>query len=401
MRSLLLSSAVLAAFAFHAPAPVDACGPYVDLRDQGPAALDALLAQYDRLDAGPVRDALANEIDRVAAQRYATVSRLYWYTDLAAAEAEATRTGRPILSLRMLGRLDEDLSCANSRLFRATLYADAAVSKLLRDRFVLHWSSERAVPKVTIDMGDGRTIRTTTTGNSAHYVLDARGHVLDVLPGLYAPVAFRTELAKSLALAARVRGVDDAVRIAAVRRYHQALESDIASRWTELAPVPYIANSQRLTSAVAQAQRATMAKAMMEIPVLRTIGMDVGKVDDPAMWAAAAMMLYKISDRAPVILDERSRALVARLYAAETPAERDLLPVMMQRLEHHVVADTGKNQLELRAAIAHQIAVAPAATFDQLNAFIYDVVFHTPRSDAWLGLVPRTDFTGLPNDGRS
>ncbi len=54
-----------------------------------------------------------------------------------------------------MGRLDEDLSCANSRFFRTTLYPDAAVADLLRDKFVLHWSSERDVPRVTVDFGDG------------------------------------------------------------------------------------------------------------------------------------------------------------------------------------------------------------------------------------------------------
>ena len=58
----------------------------------------------------------------------------------------------------MLGRLDEDLSCANSRVFRATLYANQEVSAFLRERFILFWSSERPVPRVTIDYGDGRKL---------------------------------------------------------------------------------------------------------------------------------------------------------------------------------------------------------------------------------------------------
>jgi hypothetical protein len=37
--------------------------------------------------------------------------------------------------------------------------------------------------------------------------------------------------------------------------------------------------------------------------------------------------------------------------------------------------------------------------FANLNAFVYARVFATPKDDAWLGLLPRTDFTGLPGDG--
>jgi len=97
-------------------------------------------------------------LDAVCAQKDCAASHLYWYTDLETARAAAKTSGRPILSLRLLGRLDEELSCANSRFFRSVLYANQRVSKELRDRFVLHWQSERPVPKVTVDFGDGRRL---------------------------------------------------------------------------------------------------------------------------------------------------------------------------------------------------------------------------------------------------
>lgn len=50
---------------------------------------------------------------------------------------------------------------------------------------VLHWKSVRPVPRITIDMGDGRRIERTITGNSIHYVMDAGGRVVDAVPGLY------------------------------------------------------------------------------------------------------------------------------------------------------------------------------------------------------------------------
>src|SRR5205823_3347817 len=62
--------------------------------------------------------------------------------------------------------------------------------KLLREKFVLVWGSERPVPVVTVDYGDGRVLKRTLTGNSAHYVLDSDGRVVDVLPGLFDPVKF-------------------------------------------------------------------------------------------------------------------------------------------------------------------------------------------------------------------
>jgi len=122
--------------------------------------------------------------------RDAWAAGLYWYTDLDEAKAAAKRENKPIVSLRMLGRLDADLSCANSRFFRTTLYPDPRVNSLLREKFIMHWSSERPVPVVTVDFGDGRTMKRTVTGNSIHYVLDSNGRPLDALPGLYSSAEF-------------------------------------------------------------------------------------------------------------------------------------------------------------------------------------------------------------------
>src|SRR5689334_9080079 len=66
-------------------------------------------------------------LDTVARQRDSYTSKLYWYTDFDQAKAAARASGKPILSLRLLGNLDDELSCANSRFFRTTLYANAQV----------------------------------------------------------------------------------------------------------------------------------------------------------------------------------------------------------------------------------------------------------------------------------
>jgi hypothetical protein len=146
----------------------------------------AVLATYLRANGA----AASPYLDRLCAQIHAHTTLLYWFTDLDAALAESRRTRRPVLSLRLLGRLDEELSCANSRFFRKLLYPDARINRLLRERFVLHWQSLRPVPRVTIDFGDGRRVQRTLTGNSLHLVLDGNGRPLDALPGLLSPDVF-------------------------------------------------------------------------------------------------------------------------------------------------------------------------------------------------------------------
>jgi hypothetical protein len=415
------------------------------LRAEGPAALARLLADYDKLPAGVAKQRLAATIDKVAGQRFATVSRLYWYTDLPAAEAEAHRTGKPILSLRMLGRLDEDLSCANSRFFRTVLYANAQLAPWLRDHFVLHWSSERAVPKITIDFGDGRVLERTVTGNSAHFVLDADGHPLDVLPGLYAPSAFQAELTKSLALAQQVAGKSAAERHEILIGYHADHSHDRRAQAAQLGAVPVIYRRRGLLGqadvddALALAQRATMTKAYVEVPDLRIVdvGADPGALaPDLELWSVIGQRVYgwgapelptpAVEDGLTVIdrhthatrrpaphpsapplhlLDAQSIALVLALADAPgaPPLSKPEQDAMLARLDQTLAADSAQNELVLRPQIDEYFADTfthrGEATFDGLDAYLYANVFHTPASDPWLGLLPRDAFTGLPADG--
>src|SRR4051794_3157865 len=88
------------------------------LRSMGQPGVDALMQwrQSRKLD-DAAQQRFDAAIDRVCRQRDCAWSGLYWYTDLAAAEAAAQREHKPILTLRLLGNLDEELSCANSRFF--------------------------------------------------------------------------------------------------------------------------------------------------------------------------------------------------------------------------------------------------------------------------------------------
>ncbi|MGH7489393.1 MAG: hypothetical protein ACREMY_27895, partial [bacterium] len=192
------------------------------LRAAGPPGLEALLklaGAEPALASSPIFNAA---LDAVCAQKDCASAHLFWYTDLDAARAEAKRSGRPILSLRLLGRLDEELSCANSRFFRTVLYANVSVSQALREHFVLHWQSERPVPKVTIDFGDGRRLVGTVTGNSIHYILDSNGRLIDALPGLYGPAAFLRHLGVAGDEARSLAAVSGKAFTEGLRNYHAA-----------------------------------------------------------------------------------------------------------------------------------------------------------------------------------
>lgn len=219
-------------------------------RSMGPRGLEAFIRQYG--------NAPSAQLDALCAQQDAHTALLYWFTDLDLAIAEAQRTKRPILSLRLLGRLDEELSCANSRFFRKSLYVDRTINKVLRERFVLHWQSVRPVPKVTIDFGGGKTLVKTLTGNSAHLVLDIYGRPVDALPGLFSAEVFAQLLSRAYAMA-----MTDRKHLPALHR--KELERPV------VAPTPARAGSSRALDA----SRIAPTKHMVELPVLRNVSMDV------------------------------------------------------------------------------------------------------------------------------
>ena len=170
--------------------PVDGPGRLAALLSSRRSEIEQMKIGLAAGESRPEWTRLRASLDAAAHQRDAAWSGLYWPTSLPEALAAAKREGKPVLSLRLLGNLDEELSCANSRFFRTALYANAAISEELRKNWILHWESVRPAPKVTIDFGDGRTLVRTITGNSLHYVLDAEGKARDVLPGLWAPGDF-------------------------------------------------------------------------------------------------------------------------------------------------------------------------------------------------------------------
>ncbi|MFL6244935.1 MAG: hypothetical protein ACJ74H_02840 [Thermoanaerobaculia bacterium] len=342
------------------------------LRARGQLAVDDLHAKWAA--ASPeAREELSKTLDQVCAQKDCHASRLYWYTDLEQAKAEAQRTGRPILALHLLGRLDEELSCANSRFFRTLLYSDDSISKLLREHFVLYWHSVREVPRVTIELGDGRVIRQTIAGNSAHYLLDANGAPLDVLPGLYSPAAFRDQLERWVTLH---RTLTPETLLA----YHSERLRLTSARATELGlDVTMYPGQQPAWNAQRQAQ----TKAVTEVRVLRQV--------KPGERAVARQMeqLFVIGEQGKrdVQFSESTLQLMS--------SKQELTEQVLDNLRRTVAADTVFNEYELHRRAHQWFLNEELGDLVSLNERVYDELFQTPSSDPWLGLQPDTVFTGI------
>ena len=361
-------------------------------------------------------------LDGVGGQRDCYASQLYWYTDFEQAKAAAKAEAKPILSLRLLGKLDEEFSCANSRFFRTTLYANAEVAQYLRDHFILHWKSVRPAPRVTIDFGDGRKLERTITGNSIHYVLASDGSVIDALPGLYGPKAFVQGLNRAEEIARQAVAVDTQQRTALLNGYHNAriaalnagLEADLqnVSKTAALKPSRITAASYTPSAqspSAPEAARLTASKGKVENPILNKSlprsapSENSSTAIDDATWAHIAALHAEdskldvssrtlIRDKNPTALDP-GRATISKMIV-EDPLLRQI-----RNLERSISEDTVRNEYLLHPRIHAWLASGKLNQVDELNRKVYAELFLTPDSDPWLGLAPGDTFSALENNG--
>ena len=327
-------------------------------------------------------------IDAAGGQRYGYISQLYWYTDLGEAQAAAKAQRKPILSLRLLGNLTEELTCANSRFFRVMYYANTEISAYLRDNYILHWSSERPVPKVTVDFGDGRVIKTTVAGNSIHYVLDDQGRVIDYLPSLQAPSRFLAQMRAAKAAWQGVAGKPEEARIAALLAFHYHL---LTQAKDQLKDVPRAAAFA--TAALRDAQSLAMSKSFVEMRITdqilpRSIFANPTQVSRDE-WARLGAALLVATSAEPLIFDATSLALMRTLRP-------DLGAPQLHDLEQTVLADTAIGELVLRAKIDQLPPDVRFGAMDALNRFVYDNVFLTRGDDPWLNMGALGAFDALP-----
>jgi hypothetical protein len=449
MRTKIATAALVSVLtAFNAP-PAETAGGSPGLAEQARTALYGNPAKADRAiarlrEAGPAGmeamlalGASGDALDRVCGVRDCADIRLFWHTDLEAAKAAARAEGKPILSLRLLGRLDEELSCANSRFFRTVFYNNAEINELLRESFVLHWRSVRPVPKVTIDFGNGNRLEKTLTGNSIHYVLDSHGRLVDALPGLYGPEAFQSALKEGEKAVREAIHLDDDrfVTWAASRHLRQlndrarAVDPPIwAIEGMEIVDVP-----QKETAPAAPPAEKTVAEDLLPAADVAADGAGDGPPAARDPWkilaasgvltdrsevgfietaskntyeASALRAIVPVSDdrlgelaqrrRPSIHLDPASRAFLLRKHGVTDPEQAERL---VDSFEATVALDEVINLYRLGPAILKKLSDAEVRKDLDLEAFnlwVYEEVFRTPLSDPWLGLAPEDVYGALP-----
>ena len=382
-----------------------------ELRSLGPAGMQTLMHRYDDeialhvanpgMAASPEWLRITAALDAVSQQRNSYLSGLYWYTDLEQAQKVSAQSGKPILSLRLLGKLTDELSCANSRFFRTVLYSNAAVSAILRDQFVLHWQMVRPVPLITIDFGDGRKLERTITGNSIHYVLDSDGKVIDAFPGVYGPQAFSRVLSDAQALFTNLKGKDDAAKRNALLEYYSSRANKISLAW--LADVTKIGGKRPEGISVQVNDKGealsimplAVSKMATEATTLRamTAGADsLGRITDEATWQKIANL-----HSADAVLDKRSLALIRK---QNPDLSEKMLRSLIDKFQQSVALDTVRNEYRMHPRLlAWMTKEQWRGDFNKFNEKVYAELFLTPRTDPWLGLLMLDVYSAIDNGG--
>ena len=419
--SLLLFTLVLARASFAAELvdkavsenPNESAAAIEELRSLGPAVLNELRTRYAAqikshiddplLKADPEWLRITKALDTVSGQKNSYLSGLYWYTDLKEAQKVSQQSGKPILSLHLLGKLTDELSCANSRFFRTVLYSNAEVSSMLRERFVLHWQSVRPAPVITIDFGDGRKLERTITGNSIHYVLDSSAKPIEAFPGLYGPKAFLRGLNEAEGLFKSLIRNRGEARQSILAAHYQSRSDYIFSAWlTDTGtiggklPKEFVVSKgpNGLLTAIAIIPLA-VTKAVTEIRMLRAMSPaaePLGRITDEAAWRKIAQL-----HSSDATLDSRSLGLIRRQNPALSDQE---FAALIKNFQELIALDTVRNEYMLHTKLYPWLLSDPSRTnLERFNDKVYAELFLTPRTDPWLGLFSKDVYVGIDNGG--
>ena len=376
------------------------------LREMGPDGLSGLFTTF-AVDIKTYRETgqetdnwkkIAAALDAVAMQKDSYAAQLYWYTDLEEAKRVARATDKPILSLRLLGNLNEEFSCANSRLFRSILYSNSEISKFLRENYILHWKSVRPAPRVTIDFGDGRKIERTLTGNSIHYILDEDGRIIDALPGLYSPKAFMIYIAQGKRVNDSIDMRTDREKDIALLKYRKLSFDRIKEQRDSAVSMAKVTLTEPKTGtdAIIAAPRA-MAKMMVtnEISILEVY--DTFARFEPQIDLTDWQKLANLYSPDPKI-DLQSTAFIRRQNAKTGLTEAEFAG-MFTKLNNFIALDTTRNDFLYHTKLYEWLNRGSVGDLESFNNRVYADIFQTPNSDKWLGLYSTDVYTALDGNG--
>ncbi len=277
--------------------------------------------------------------------------------------------------------------------------SNEAVSKYLRENYVLHWKSVRPAPRITIDFGDGRKIERTITGNSIHYVIAPDGTMIDAIPGLYSPNAFLKYVQRAdeawTAASGKALKEKDRLLLEFRKRNFDEIKSGRDKAVKETCVT--LAEARTGTLAILAAPMAVAKMVVVdEYSILRVYD-DFAKFEPSIKFDDWEKLSVAYSPALGV--DENTIAMVRR-QNAKTGLTTSEFDGMLRKLNNFIALDTTRNDFLFHTKLYEWLNRSRGfGDLESFNARVYDQLFQTPNSDRWLGLYSSDVYTALDGNG--
>lgn len=237
--------------------------------------------------------------------------------------------------------------------------SDPEVIKLLSEDVVPCWESVGPVPKVTIELGNGRVLKRTLGGNIVTYLLSSQGQVYDAFPGVYMPWDYLGEIRKTLEL---------------IRQIKPDSEAEEVLSWHRKELARTIQSEER---------RTTLSKAFVESPLLKSLSgrkfpkAGTVQAENPSTaFQTYTAELQDISKKAATVDELRSSLL------------HDLQLNDPKEVGRAAVEIDSRNNLRLMRPAVHLLfsSYGSLPNVQECRDAVFGQILHIPIHDPYLGL---------------
>ncbi|MFK7767519.1 MAG: hypothetical protein AB8B55_09890 [Mariniblastus sp.] len=245
------------------------------------------------------------------------------------------------------------------------LFSNDEIAAFINENFEPCWKSVRKVPTVSIDFGNGVKLKRTLHGNIAAYVCDSKGSVIDVLPGVYDPVAYKKQL-EDLKLVSEYVSVHGVILESKWLGYHKTRVSTIGSG--EEFEVKRMPVGRATNSGVEQSLEIVLNPEKRQGTEQEARGGRAGRGTGQG-GDAEAVNRDSIKRQSGVEEFQNGKTLAKKLT-----------------LNDRLAIDTRINETERRVQIHNYILQNGMTTPDGMSKWLYREVLHADLDDPFMGL---------------
>lgn len=173
-------------------------------------------------------------------------------------------------------------------------FSDQRVVDLIRANFVPAWESVAPVSIVTFELGGGKSVRGTMSGEIAIYFCRPDGKVFDILPALHSPQVTFDAIREALAFYEKTGATDEAVA-----SYHREKHADMVAASLGLATPAMERMKRHRTAKRKSADGGTRALAEMGMSKTVMIHPEPMIVVEPGGYALFKRQIHEAMSKGP------------------------------------------------------------------------------------------------------